>query len=293
MVQTFKKIGVGVFSLGLSLSGLIAEEQKLNVDFFPMFHPTSSMQGNPQATEQVLKSQHELMIYLQENPDSYVFVESSYETVEKDTYFDPKVPEAEARAEYKYAVELNFPQGVPFIYEQFNKHQKTIVLGAGFAINTMFQLGFVKAMLPTNTVEEFQNYVGKYVADPETPRLLDIMSGHAQAASSEESIRVEEFRNVAFKLREEAALRQIQKFAAENPDIKNVVLVYGAFHDFLKYRDQEAYADLNIRKVNTKRYNRNVNNFMTGAYHMEPRHERFRFNPETSRYEVIPGISPF
>jgi len=297
MVQTFKKIGVGVFSLGLSLSCLNANEKKVNVDFFPMLHPVSSMMEDPQSREMVLKSQHALMVYLQENPDSYVFLESSYASAERDTYFDPSSTGFFERDAYRGAVDLIFQSKVPFVYEQFTELQKEMTLEPGLAVSVMFNLGYVKAMLPTNTKEEFKAYVVPYVGeslkDSDIDRLWDLLVGKAVPSSVEESQRFNEFKLTVFDLREQAALRQIQKFTEENPEVKNVVLVYGAFHDFLKYREQEVFSDLNIRKINTKRYTRTSGNFLSGGYLSEPRFEQFRMNPATNTFEMIPGMSLF
>lgn len=297
MVQTFKKIGVGVFSLGLSLSCLSANEKKVNVDFFPMLHPVSSKMEDTQARELVLKSQHALMVYLQENPDSYVFLESSYVSADRDSYFDPNSPGFFERDAYKGAVDLIFPNKVPFMYEQFTELQKEMTLEPGLAVNVMFNLGYVKAILATNTKEEFKSYVGQYVGgsltESELDRLWALLSGSVSPSSDEEARRFEEFKLTVFDLREQAALRQIQKFAENNPEVKNVVLVYGAFHDFLKYREQEAYMDLNIRKVNPRRYTRTSSNFLSGGYLTEPKYEQFRYNPSTNKVEMIPGMSLF
>lgn len=294
MVHLFKKLGF--LSLLFAAVGFSfqAKASQVNVDVFPMLHPSPLKKNDPVADEWVMRSQYELMVYLQEHPDSYVFVESLHSnSFDKEVYFDPKGPEAELRDFYQKSLQVNFPNGVPFSYEQMSEAQKAILREMGLATYLMFHLGYVRALLPTNTEEEFQTLVSNNLSLPNVERLMAISAGVLQPDSPEEAAKAAEFLEDSFAKRERVALRHVQEFAAKNPEIKNIVLVYGKNHDFMKYRGKEEFADLNIRKVNTRRYARSAGNFLNGSYLNEPRFDNYRFDPVTQRYEMIPGLFSF
>lgn len=292
MVQLHKKLGSLVALFFMLGSFPYAVANKVNVDVFPMFHFVDSKK-DAVLDELVLKSQHEMMLYLEEHSNAYVFVESLYESRTKEEYFDSKSPQAELRGFYQKAIQVNFPNGVPFVYEQFTPNQKSIVEESGHAVEVMFQLGLVEAMLPTNSREEFESLVAKNVDHSNIDRLMAIMAGVLAPANAEEAAEFARFQVEVMEKREKLALENIQKFSERNPEVKNVVLVYGKNHDFMKYRDQDEFSNLNIRKVNTRRYDRNANNFLMGSYRNEPRYENYRFNPVTQTFEIIPGILSF
>ncbi|MEZ4814195.1 MAG: hypothetical protein R3A80_03185 [Bdellovibrionota bacterium] len=281
MVQKFKFFFLYSF---LSLSVLQAEQ--LTVDLFPVMHSAPGIYEDEKLYEALMRSQHQLMMYLIEHSETPVFLESLGTVIDQETYFDPKHPDYQERDLLRKSIQLNFPDGVPRLYEDFTDEQKFIVSQSDMAVEVLFQLGILNAMYPTNTASEYKEYVLKNQENPNLGRLLGIARGAVSPVSDTEALEAQLLGREVFLMRERAALREIADFSKKNPGVKKVALVFGKSHDFLKYRND--FPELNIRKVNVKRYDRTLSTILN----VEPRYELSYFNETTQRFETLPGL-PF
>lgn len=171
-----KSFLVLILSVFISLFSL--NSFALNVDIFPMLHPNKAYTSESPEYEMMMRSQHALMIFLKENAYSTVFVESNFENILEKEVFNESTNAGRDALLMKRSTEIHFNDGkFPDFYEDMTSLQKEILLDQSDAVNLMFILGHVKAVMATCNQEQYSNWVLNNVNRPDLVKYYSIAIG--------------------------------------------------------------------------------------------------------------------
>lgn len=267
-----------VLTLGTMAGGLTAQAA-VTVEVFPMMHLTPGIEKHPKAMEAYLISQHASINYISEGLSSAVFVEGNYEQLSSDLWNEGDLKTNREK------LQALFPS-IPYLAEQWTAEQMASLTEYRLGAHLLLALGKVAELQPTQTVKQFTESF-RY-SDEDLLRAVAIHGGLQKPTSEAEARWADETYEYITSTRERAALDQISEYVAKHPGVTRVSLIYGASHDFRRF--QAEYPELNIRKINPRRFTRTYQTIYGNTQQAESRYDNFVFNAETNRVEILPGL---
>lgn len=197
--------------------------------------------------EEVLQSQYAIMAHLLERQNDPVFLESATQEWIRDVELNPDDPSTELARQQVHALKILFPS-IPPYYSYLSELQRDILAEEGLSVGLMAKMGYVAAVMPTAPLDSKK---ATYTLE-EMLRFEGIRKGLIQAKDEEEAREAGEMMFNIFQRRERAALQRIQDYGKKNPQVKRVVLLFGALHDFVPY--EKDFPDLQLKVVNPRYY---------------------------------------
>jgi hypothetical protein len=180
--------------------------------------------------DEIVDSQYAISKFLEKNLNSVVFVESLTESL----HFD------DIREEFFKNITSQFPDGIPKKIAALTAAQKIIYYDFGGAA-VAFSLGLVKSLRAT-----IEYNIGIGIQNTKYRTQLELKTkGYHPAHLNQVS---EPLRELVFDVRESHAISEIVKYT-NGPEFKNednLVLIFGANHDFKKYEKTSPNLKFNV-----------------------------------------------
>lgn len=220
MISKIRTLSVLCLTFSLAASIANAEDCKHRIVFLPQTHAADELTGAQTSEEQnnrVAASQLKVASYIERFPQLPVFSEQaaaqdfSWEMVPQDK-----------RTALRSMFNQIFPQGLPDSPYKLTEIQKQKLINNG---GDFVQLIRGRTRVLHRVVENQQ----------ELDRIFDPIKAWFKTHPSRDVSYPPEIGSLVYGAREKAALSQVQKYFSQNPNQRDVILIYGSNHSFRFY----------------------------------------------------------